>query len=82
MLSIRDIDEAGLSRALERRLTNSRGRRHQRVRAVLDHLVRAIFEGSEIFPVEPSHCWLMGRIADPYGHQWEIGKPLGKWPPR
>jgi hypothetical protein len=22
-----------------------------------------------------------GRIADHYGHHWEIGRPLGEWPP-
>ena len=38
-------------------------------------------------PVEPlvavaeEHGWLLGRIADPYGHHWEIGRPLGAWPP-
>ncbi len=43
---------------------------------------KAIAHGAtEVFPVEQSHGWLMGRIADPFGHQWEIGKPLGKWPP-
>jgi PhnB protein len=31
--------------------------------------------------VQAEHGWLLGRIADPYGHQWEIGKPLGQWPP-
>ena len=28
------------------------------------------------------HGWLLGRIVDPYGHTWEIGKPLGEWPPK
>ena len=32
-------------------------------------------------PVEESHGWLLGRVADPFGHQWEIGRPLGQWPP-
>lgn len=43
---------------------------------------RAVSLGArEIRPVEPSHGWLMGRIADPFGHHWEIGKPLVSWPP-
>jgi PhnB protein len=25
--------------------------------------------------------WLVGRIVDPFGHEWEIGRPLGAWPP-
>jgi PhnB protein len=27
------------------------------------------------------HGWRLGRIVDPFGHEWEIGKPLGPWPP-
>jgi PhnB protein len=27
------------------------------------------------------HGWRLGRIIDPFGHEWEIGKPLGQWPP-
>jgi len=27
------------------------------------------------------HGWRLGRIADPFGHHWEIGRPLGPWPP-
>jgi PhnB protein len=27
------------------------------------------------------HGWHVGRIFDPFGHEWEIGKPLGQWPP-
>jgi PhnB protein len=32
-------------------------------------------------PVEESHGWLLGRVTDPFGHEWEIGRPLGQWPP-
>lgn len=32
-------------------------------------------------PVADEHGWRVGRIADPYGHHWEIGKPLVPWPP-
>jgi PhnB protein len=27
------------------------------------------------------HGWRVGRIFDPFGHEWEIGRPLGHWPP-
>jgi PhnB protein len=27
------------------------------------------------------HGWRIGRIVDPFGHEWEIGRPLGDWPP-
>jgi PhnB protein len=26
------------------------------------------------------HGWRLGRIIDPFGHEWEIGRPLGRWP--
>jgi PhnB protein len=32
-------------------------------------------------PVGDEHGWRLGRITDPSGHRWEIGKPLVKWPP-
>jgi PhnB protein len=35
----------------------------------------------EVYPVQEEHGWLMGRIEDPFGHHWEIGKPVGEWPP-
>jgi PhnB protein len=28
------------------------------------------------------HGWRLGRIEDPYGHHWEIGRPAVAWPPR
>jgi PhnB protein len=43
---------------------------------------RALAAGAtEVRPVAEEHGWLLGRIADPYGHHWEIGRPLGVWPP-
>jgi PhnB protein len=27
------------------------------------------------------HGWRIGRILDPFGHEWEVAKPLGAWPP-
>jgi PhnB protein len=31
---------------------------------------------------EDEHGWRLGRVSDPYGHDWEIGRPLIEWPPR
>jgi PhnB protein len=31
--------------------------------------------------VADEHGWRLGRIVDPFGHEWEIGKPLESWPP-
>ena len=32
--------------------------------------------------VSDEHSWRLGRIVDPFGHEWEIGHPTGEWPPR
>src|SRR5436189_825820 len=37
---------------------------------------------TETSPVAEEHGWRLGRIRDPFGHEWEIGTPLGEWPPR
>jgi PhnB protein len=43
---------------------------------------RAIGAGArEVSPVGEEHGWRIGRIVDPAGHEWEIGRPLGTWPP-
>jgi PhnB protein len=45
-------------------------------------LARAVDLGAtEVGPVSEEHGWRMGRIEDPFGHHWEIGRPLGPWPP-
>lgn len=45
-------------------------------------LRRAVRAGArELAPVRPEHGWLLGRIVDPFGHEWEIGTPTGPWPP-
>jgi len=36
---------------------------------------------TEVYPVSEEHGWRLGRVEDPYGHHWEIGKPLIPWPP-
>jgi PhnB protein len=38
-------------------------------------------DATEISPVQHEHGWLLGRIVDPFGHEWELGHPLGDWPP-
>jgi PhnB protein len=35
-------------------------------------VIAAMYEG---------HGWRIGRICDPFGHHWEIGRPLIDWPP-
>lgn len=29
-----------------------------------------------ICPVRDEHSWRVGKLVDPFGHVWEIGKPL------
>ena len=31
---------------------------------------------AEVFPVGEEHGWRLGRVVDPFGHHWEIGRPL------
>jgi PhnB protein len=43
---------------------------------------RALAAGAtEVYPVSQAHGWLLGRVVDPFGHHWEIGRPLSAWPP-
>ncbi len=45
-------------------------------------LGRAVAAGAtEKSPVDEEHGWLVGRVVDPSGHEWEIGKPIVEWPP-
>ncbi len=38
---------------------------------------RAVAAGAKaVSPVSNTHGWRVGRIVDPFGHHWEIGKPL------
>ncbi len=43
---------------------------------------RALALGAgEVQPLGQVYGWLLGRVVDPFGHHWEIGRPLGAWPP-
>jgi PhnB protein len=38
---------------------------------------RAVAAGATVVhPVGNEYGWRLGRIVDPFGHHWEIGKPL------
>ena len=38
---------------------------------------RAIAAGAkQVWGVVEEHGWRLGRIVDPFGHHWEIGRPL------
>jgi PhnB protein len=38
---------------------------------------RALKAGaSQVNPVNEEYGWRVGRVVDPYGHHWEIGRPL------
>jgi PhnB protein len=39
---------------------------------------RAIEAGAgEVYPVSEAHGWRVGRVVDPFGHHWEIGREVG-----
>jgi PhnB protein len=43
---------------------------------------RAVSLGArQVVAVHDEHGWRLGRVEDPFGHHWEIGKPLVPWPP-
>ncbi len=43
---------------------------------------RAVAAGATVVSaVGEEHGWRLGRIEDPFGHHWEIGRPLIDWPP-
>jgi len=38
---------------------------------------RAVKAGATaVVPVEEQHGWRVGRVVDPFGHHWEIGREL------
>jgi len=38
---------------------------------------RALAAGAtQVFAVAEEHGWRLGRVVDPFGHHWEIGRPL------
>ena len=38
---------------------------------------RAVAAGATaVSPVRDQHGWRQGRMVDPFGHHWEIGKPV------
>ena len=39
--------------------------------------IRALSAGAtEVFPIRDEHGWRVGRLVDPYGFHWEIGRPF------
>ena len=45
-------------------------------------LTAAVAAGAtQTSPVADEHGWRLGRLEDPFGHEWEVGRPLGEWPP-
>lgn len=39
---------------------------------------RAVAAGARVVvPVEDNYGWRLGRVEDPFGHHWEVGRPLG-----
>ncbi|HTD08439.1 MAG TPA: RpiB/LacA/LacB family sugar-phosphate isomerase [Solirubrobacteraceae bacterium] len=45
-------------------------------------IARAVSAGAiEVRAAADEHGWRLGRIEDPFGHHWEIGRPLISWPP-
>src|SRR6476646_5919526 len=40
---------------------------------------QAVAAGAQtVAAVDEAHGWRLGRVVDPFGHHWEIGRPLGE----
>jgi len=75
------------SAALKRLSPRAIGGATSRTLLVVDDPERVIRQAvgagaEETSPAADEHGWRLGRIVDPFGHEWEIGKPLGPWPPQ
>ena len=73
---------AALKRLSPRRVEGATGR----TLLVVDDPERIVRQAvaagaTETSSVGDEHGWRLGRIVDPFGHEWEIGHPLGPWPP-
>lgn len=44
--------------------------------AAVDRAVKA--GATVVWPVKNEYGWRLGRVVDPFGHHWEIGKPLAR----
>jgi PhnB protein len=41
--------------------------------------VQACVAGARVVsPVSEGHGWRVGRVVDPFGHHWEIGRQLSE----
>ncbi len=77
---------AGASSEMQRFSPAAIGGRTSRTLLVVDDPAAtqhaAVAAGAtETAPVADEHGWRLGRIVDPFGHEWELGHPLGDWPP-
>ncbi len=40
--------------------------------------VRSVAAGAaRVVPVADKHGWRLGRVVDPFGHHWGVGRPIG-----
>jgi PhnB protein len=77
---------AGTSAVMKRLSPRAIDGTTSRTLLVVEHPERVVRQAvaagaTESSPVSDEHGWRLGRIIDPFGHEWEIGLPLGAWPP-
>ncbi len=78
---------AGTSASMKRLSPRAIGGATSRTLLVVDDpdavVRRAVAAGAtETSAVSNEHGWRLGRIIDPFGHEWEIGTPVAAWPPQ
>ncbi len=77
---------AATGSSAERHVPRAIGGATGRVLLVVDNpdtvFAQAVAAGAQSkSAVDEEHGWRVGRLIDPFGHEWEIGKPLIAWPP-
>jgi PhnB protein len=77
---------SGPSAAMKRLSPRAVGGTTSRTLLVVDDpdevMQRAVAAGAtETSPAGDEHGWRVGRLIDPFGHEWEIGRPVVPWPP-
>jgi PhnB protein len=77
---------AAVSPAMNRLDPRSAGGATSRFLLVVDDpdsvVAQSVAAGAtELSPVRNEHGWHLGRILDPFGQEWEIGRPIVPWPP-
>jgi uncharacterized glyoxalase superfamily protein PhnB len=69
---IANLPGNAISKAVAGKLPNNSDRKEAKSAA---NAGRSSGGATVVWPVGNQHGWRIGRVADPFGHHWEISKP-------